>query len=82
MMLGQVLAVIEGQAAALTPAQLASVLKALGDAITARNERAHRVCTDCEEHPAGLCDETATDLDALEEYRQLERDLIDQAGAQ
>ena len=52
--LGQVLGLIEGQAATLTGAQLSTVLDALDVAADYKRDRAAN-CPDCEASPAELC---------------------------
>jgi hypothetical protein len=80
--LGQVLAVIDGLAPAvlagnydLTPAQVATVLAAVADAVAYRTAGADAWCEDCMAHPAGCCDRHADDLDQAGAYRQLAREL-------
>ena len=65
--------IAEGQddAAALTAAQLPTVLAALDDAATFRTERASAYCYACSGHPAGACEEHVDDLDQADAYRQL-----------
>ena len=80
--LGQVLDVIDGLAPAvlagnydLTPAQVATVLAAVADAVAYRTAGADARCEDCMAHPAGCCDRHADDLDQAGAYRQLAREL-------
>jgi hypothetical protein len=47
--------------------------QALADAITYRTPDSF--CTGCEDHPAGLCDDHAADLDLTDAYLQLGREL-------
>jgi len=77
--LGQVLDVIGGQAA-LSPAQLAVVLKALAVAADLTEDRATVYCDDCGASPAGCCDTHADMLDDVAQFRQLERDLTGQSA--
>jgi hypothetical protein len=76
--LGQVLAVIDGQAAALTEAKRATVLDGLGDAADLLEHRAAQWCDDCEKAPAACCEEHLADLDAASRYRELAREIRDQ----
>jgi hypothetical protein len=69
--LGIVLQVIEDQAAALTAADLATVLDALAVAAEYRRYRPSLTCEACTVHPADLCEACATDLDRADEYDQL-----------
>jgi hypothetical protein len=80
--LGQVLAVIDGLAPAvlagnydLAPAQVATVLAAVADAVAYRTAEADARCEDCVAHPAGCCDRHADDLDQAGAYRQLAREI-------
>jgi hypothetical protein len=68
--LGQVLAVIAGQAAAFDQDQAAVVLSALDDASEGIRERA-AYCPACRSHPAALCDEDAARLSRAEAYDHL-----------
>jgi hypothetical protein len=68
--LGQVLDVIDGQAAALGADQSATVLSALEDASDGIRERA-AYCPACRTHPAALCDEDADRLSRAEAYDHL-----------
>ena len=67
---------VAGQAPALSPAQLAVLGQALGDAVTYREAAASDfACADCVAHPAGLCADHAADLDKTDAYLQLARTL-------
>lgn len=68
--LAALLAVIEGQAAALDAGQVATVLAALEDASESIRERA-ACCPACASHPADLCDEDADRLTRADTYDQL-----------
>jgi hypothetical protein len=68
--LGQVLAVIAGQAASLDADQAAIVLSALEDASDGIRERAAN-CPACRSHPADLCDEDTDRLYRAEAYDHL-----------
>jgi hypothetical protein len=81
-MLGQVLDVIDSQAPAvlagnfdLTPEQVRTVLDALDDAADWREFRATSTCQACAEHPAELCEEHQADLDRVDAYRQVARQI-------
>lgn len=63
----------------LTPPLLAAVIRALGDAVTVRMQRANGTCSACREHPAALCSLCADDRDALKEYAGLKSALVSQA---
>jgi hypothetical protein len=54
---------------ALSAEQLATLGQALGDAATYRDPAGD--CTDCEAHPAGLCEDHAADLDKTDAYLKL-----------
>lgn len=56
-------------------ARRVTLLAALEDAAAWLEERGGQVCADCDVHPAGLCEEHATDLDKAEAYRTLAREL-------
>ena len=73
--LGQVLAVINGQAPALTGAQWELTLVALADAETYVTDRAAAWCEACESAPEGACQEHVNDLDQADAYRQLAREI-------
>ena len=47
--------------------------QALADAIACRTPDSF--CTGCEDHPAGLCDDHAADLDLTDAYLALGREL-------
>jgi hypothetical protein len=72
-MLGRLLAVIDGQAPALTAEQLAVLRQALGDGIAHREPGGF--CIDCDAHPAGLCVDHAEDLDRCDAYGLLAKAL-------
>jgi hypothetical protein len=76
--LGQVLDLISEQVA-LTPAQLATALKALTAAAEHAEVQAGEFCDGCGLHPAGVCDKHADLLDEAGEYHDLERVLTSQA---
>lgn len=57
----------------LSPASLAVLRSALADAIEYRRPAGD--CTDCEVHPAGLCDPHADDLDQADLYAKLAKQL-------
>jgi hypothetical protein len=65
--LAALLAVIDGQAAALDARQLAVVLAGLQDASASICERAASSPA-CASHPADLCDETAAQLARADAY--------------
>jgi hypothetical protein len=53
----------------LTAERREALARALSDAISYRDPSGS--CTDCLEHPAGLCDDHADDLDRTDEYLAL-----------
>jgi hypothetical protein len=60
----------------LTPVQLEILGQALADAITGREASASDyACSDCDAHPAGLCLDHAADLDRMDAYLELARQL-------
>jgi hypothetical protein len=65
--LGQVLDVL-GEAVTLDGDQAATVLDALDFAAEYRRYRASLTCAACNDHPAGLCEDHAIDLDRADEY--------------
>jgi hypothetical protein len=65
--LGQVLDVLS-QAVTLDGDQAATVLDALDFAAEYRRCRASLTCPACNDHPAWLCEDHATDLDRADEY--------------
>ena len=69
------LGVIDGQAAALGAAQLATVLDALDVAGEHRRHRASLSCGDCAQEPGGLCSDHAADLIRAGEYDDLAAQL-------
>jgi hypothetical protein len=74
--LGGLLTVLH-QAVILGQDQAATALDALDVASEYRRYRASLTCEACTIHPAGLCEEHATDLDRAEEYDQLARRIRD-----
>jgi hypothetical protein len=64
----------------LDPGRLATVLRALADAIAHHTGRADARRKACMTHPAGLWDPYANDLDQAAAHRAVERQLIDQAA--
>src|SRR5262249_23197146 len=70
-LLGQVLDVLGGQAAAVDADQFAAVLDALVVAGEYRGYRASLACGDCATYPAELCEDHQADLDAAEAYEDL-----------
>ena len=73
--LGDVLSELDRteQGPALSPGQLAVIGQVLTDAITYRDPSG--ACTACEDHPAGLCEDHAADLDKTDAYLALAREL-------
>jgi hypothetical protein len=53
--------------------QLAILGQALADAIEYRQPAG--LCADCDDHPAGLCEPHAADLDRADDYAALARQL-------
>ena len=70
--LGQVLDVVQADVS-LTDEQLEVLGQALDDAIEWRTPSAN--CTGCDDHPAGLCNDHAADLDLTDAYLALAREL-------
>ena len=64
-----------GQAPAPDGTQRDILRQALLDAIDYRADVAGSQCKDCDQHPAGLCEDHTTDVVLFEAYRQLARDL-------
>ena len=62
-----------GKGSQLTAAQREVLGQALADAIEHRTPGAH--CSDCDDHPAGLCYDHAGDLDRTDDYLALGRQL-------
>ena len=60
----------------LEATQAATVLGALEDAETARRRCAEAFCHDCNEHPAGACEDHLSDLDAAQQYHELAARLL------
>lgn len=67
-----------GPALVLTASWEAVLGQALADAIEHRTPGGD--CTDCEAHPAGLCEDHAGDLDLTDAYLALGRELDIEAG--
>jgi hypothetical protein len=59
----------------ITIGQARTILNALADAGAFHRERGGQHCADCNEHPAGLCEDHAGDLDAADEYQHLAAEL-------
>ena len=57
----------------LTTAELGALRQALGDAIAHREPCGS--CVDCDEHPSGLCEDHAEDLDRCDAYGLLAKAL-------
>jgi hypothetical protein len=76
--LGDLLAWLEREPPALTPAQLGVLGQALADAIGQREPGGG--CPDCDASPACLCEDHAGDLDRADAYLGLARDLGIEAG--
>ena len=72
-LLGQVLDYVDTRPAAPDEGQREVLGQALADAIRYRDPDGH--CLDCAEHPAGLCDDHAADLDLTDAYLQLASEL-------
>src|ERR1017187_2999493 len=64
--LGIMLAVLDGQA--LTEALRGTVGQALTDAVSYRTDGAIGPCTDCDVHPAGLCDDPTLAVVLIDAY--------------
>ena len=64
--------------ATLTGPQREVLASALSDAIEHRTPGGD--CTDCEAHPAGLCEDHGSDLDLTDAYLALGRELDIEAG--
>ncbi len=62
-------------AVALTASQSAAFRDMFADACSYRSEGVSGPCADCDESPAGLCDDHAADLDKVGAYRDLARAL-------
>jgi hypothetical protein len=71
-LLGQVLDYVDSHPAA-EEGQREVLAQALADAVTYRDPDGH--CLDCVEHPAGMCDEHAADLDLTDAYLALGKEL-------
>jgi hypothetical protein len=59
--------------AGLSPNQRAVLGQALADAITLRDPQGS--CPDCDQHPAGLCEDHGSDLHKTDAYLALAREL-------
>jgi hypothetical protein len=57
----------------ITAAQAAIIGQALADAEAWRRKRAGGWCRDCEQHPAGACEQHLNDLDTADAYAALGR---------
>jgi hypothetical protein len=71
--LGIMLTVLDGQA--LTEALRGTIGQALTDAVSYRTDGASGPCTDCDVHPAGLCDDHTIDVVLIDAYVAYARDL-------
>ena len=56
---------------AISPADAVTIRQALADAEEDRRARAEAWCADCQEHPAGACDQHVDDLDQADAYADL-----------
>jgi hypothetical protein len=65
--------VLDGQAPALDAGQLVTLGQVLGDAIAHREPCGS--CVDCDDSPAGLCEDHAEDLDRCDAYGLLAKAL-------
>lgn len=66
---------------AISPADAATVARALADAESYRRDGAEEQCADCEAAPAGACEDHLNDLDLADAYADLGRQL-QQDGAE
>lgn len=76
-LLGQVLDVAAGHAGILDQDQAATALDALEVAAEYRRYRASLTCEACAQHPAGLCEDHAADLDRAGESDRVARQIRD-----
>jgi hypothetical protein len=62
---------------AISPADAATIRRALADAESTRRDQTAAWCGDCQGHPAGACDQHVDDLDQANSYRDLAHVLSD-----
>jgi hypothetical protein len=66
---------VPGAKAALTKADVITIMQALSDAEGWRRRRVDQWCRHCENAPQGRCDEHAADLDLATAYDRLASEL-------
>ena len=72
---GQLLELVAELTGGRAGEQLATMLSALADAEKLRLREGLAFCHACQEHPAGLCDDHAADLDAAAAYSDMAAQL-------
>jgi hypothetical protein len=66
---------------AISPADAVTIRQALADAERYRRDRAAVWCADCQDHPAGACEQHVDDLDEADAYQALAQALPDATEA-